>query len=64
VSAEVRSLWEVLAQETIGVFVRAALPGAVRVAKVHLEAGVDAELGVLRQLDALVPGQGSSQLLG
>jgi hypothetical protein len=36
----------------------------VRVAKVHLEAGVDAELGVLRQLDALIPGQGSPQLFG
>jgi hypothetical protein len=36
----------------------------MRIAEKHLEAGVDAELGVLRQLGALVPGQRSSQLLG
>jgi hypothetical protein len=36
----------------------------VRVAEIHLEAGVDAELGVLRQLGALVPGQGYPQLFG
>jgi hypothetical protein len=32
----------------ISVLVGAALPGAVRVREVHLEPGVDAELGVLR----------------
>src|SRR3954471_9672308 len=34
VHAEVGALWKVLAQQPVGVLVRAALPGAVRVAEV------------------------------
>ena len=36
VPAEVGPLGEVLSQQTIGVFVRAALPGALRIAEVDL----------------------------
>src|SRR6266511_4944469 len=39
VSAEVGALGAVLAEKAVGVFVAAALPGAVRVAEVDLEAG-------------------------
>jgi len=58
------ALGEVLAQQTVGVLVGATLPGAVRVAEVDRQAGVDAQLGVLGQLRALIPGQRSAQLVG
>ena len=64
VSAEVGALWEVLAQQAVGVLVGAALPGAVRIAEVDVDVGVDAELSVLGHLGALVPGQRSAELLG
>jgi hypothetical protein len=54
----------VLAEQSVGVFVRAALPGSVRVAKVDRQAGVDGQLGVLGHLGALVPGQRPAQLPG
>src|SRR3954470_11756732 len=63
VSAQVRALREVLPQQPIGVLVRPALPGAVRIAEVDLHASVDPQLRMLAQLRALIPGQGSSQLL-
>src|SRR4051795_11682069 len=56
VHAEVSALWEVLAQEPIGVLVRAALPGAVRVAEVDLKTGVDPQAGMLAHLRPLIPG--------
>src|SRR5512143_4328511 len=43
VSAQVGALGEVLAEQAVGVFVRAALLGAVRVAEVDGQPGVDAE---------------------
>src|SRR6266508_1894991 len=42
VSAEVGPSGEVLAEQAVGVFVAAALPGAVRIAEVDVEADVDA----------------------
>ncbi len=62
VSTKVCSLWKVLAEKTIGVFVAAALPRALRVAEIDVETGVDPELGMLGHLGALVPGQGSAQV--
>jgi hypothetical protein len=41
----------------VRVFVGAALPGAVGIGKVDLQLGVDAQLGVLGQFRAAVPGQ-------
>src|SRR5829696_5359272 len=64
VRAEVSALREVLAQQPVGVLVRAALPGAVRVAEVDLKTGVDPQAGVLAHLRPLIPGQRSSQLFG
>lgn len=54
---EVRSLGKVLAKQTIRVLVASALPGALWVAEVDVEACIDPELGVLCHLGALVPGQ-------
>src|SRR3954452_12150413 len=62
VHAEVGALWKVLAQQPVGVLVRAALPGAVRVAEVDLHASIDPQLRVLAQLRSLIPGQRASQL--
>src|SRR4051794_36667507 len=64
VHAEVGALREVLAQQPVGVLVRAALPGAVRVAEVDRHASLDPELGVLGHFRSLIPGQRSSQLFG
>src|SRR3954447_686749 len=47
VHAEVGALREVLSQQPVGVLVRAALPGAVRIAEVDLKTSVDAQLRVL-----------------
>jgi len=62
VPGEVGALGEVLAQQPVGVLVAAALPWAARVAEVDLQAGVDAQRGVLGHLAALVPGQRPPQL--
>src|SRR5215211_8242067 len=64
VRAEVSALGEVLAQQPVGVLVRAALPGAVRIAEVDLKTGVDPQAGVLAHLRPLIPGQRTSQLFG
>jgi hypothetical protein len=62
--AEIGSLGKVLAQQAVGVLVRAALPGAVRVTEVDLDPSGDPQMGVLCHLRALVPGQRLPQLLG
>ena len=64
VPGQVGAFRKVLPQQTVGVLVRAALPGAVRVAEVDRQPGVDAELCVLRHLRALVPCQGPAELRG
>src|SRR3954469_12926126 len=64
VHAEVGALWKVLAQQPIGVLVRAALPRTVGIAEVDRHACLDPELGVLGHLRSLIPGQRSSQLFG
>ena len=55
VSGQVGAFGEVLAKQSIGVLVCAALPRAVRVAEVDWQTGVDSELNVLSHLGALVP---------
>src|SRR5260370_18762402 len=64
VAAEVGALREVLAEQPVGVLVAAALPGAVGVAEVDVDAGVDPQLCMLGHLRALIPGQRPAQLLG
>jgi hypothetical protein len=53
VGGEVGALGQVLAKQAVGVLVAAALLGRVRIAEVHLDAGLDAELGVSGHLFAL-----------
>src|SRR5438105_15549730 len=60
---EVGAFGEVLAQQAVGVLVRPALPGAVRVGEVDRDAGLDPEHGVGGQFLSSVPGQRSAQLL-
>jgi len=50
VRAQVGALREVLAQQPVGVLVRAALPRAVRVAEVDRHARVDPQPGMLGHL--------------
>src|SRR5206468_12165552 len=64
VSREIGPFREVPPQQAVRVLVRAALPGAVRVAEVDLKSGVDPQLRVLGHLRSLVPGQRAAQLLG
>jgi hypothetical protein len=63
-SREVGSTWHVLAQQSVRVLVRAPLPGAVRVAEVDLDAGVDREVDVAVYLFALVPSKRLEEFLG
>src|SRR3954452_16919103 len=64
VHAEVGALGKVLAQQPVGVLVRATLPGAVGIADVDRHASLDPELGVLGHFRSLIPGQRLPQLLG
>ena len=54
VAGEVDAFREVLAQQPVAVLVGAALPWAVRIAEVHRQARLDAQLSVLGHLGALV----------
>ena len=47
---EVHSFREVLSQQTIGVLVRATLPGLLRITEVHLNVGRQAEALVIGHL--------------
>src|SRR4051812_16124421 len=64
VHAEVGALWKVLAQQPVGVLVRATLPWAMGIAEVDRHASLDPELGVLGHFRSLIPRQRLSQLLG
>src|SRR5215211_4694575 len=57
VHAEVSALRKGLAQQPVGVLVRAPLPGAVGIAEVDAQPGVDPQAGVLAHLCPLIPGQ-------
>lgn len=59
-------LWARSSGRVLGgcILVRASLPGAVGIAEVDGQSGVDAQLGVLGHLGSLVPGQRTSQLFG
>src|SRR5262249_9527720 len=64
VPVQVGALREVLAQESVGVLVRSALPRAVRVTEVDRQPSIDAELRVLSHLGPLVPGERPTELFG
>ena len=54
---EVGSFREVLAQQTVGVLVRAALPGAMGIAEVDVDVDCQRQSPVVRKLLAAVPGE-------
>src|SRR5215208_7729412 len=62
VHREVGALGEVLTQQSVGVLVAAALPGAGRVAEVDRDVGGHAERAVGGHLRPLVPGQRAPQV--
>ena len=55
--------WKILAQRSVGVLVGAALPWAVRIAEIDLDASVDLQACVLSHLSSLIPSQRPTQLL-
>jgi hypothetical protein len=57
VDGELGAFGEVLAQQPVGVLVRGPVPWRVGVGEVDRDVGLDADLGVLGELLALVPGQ-------
>ncbi|CAA0096447.1 Uncharacterised protein [Starkeya nomas] len=57
VPAEISPFREVLPQKAVGVFVRAALPRALRIAEVDFQSALDAKPCVLSHLGSLTPGQ-------
>src|SRR5215475_4527524 len=61
--AEIGAFWKILAQQSVGVLVRAALPWAVRIAEIDLNASVDLQACVLSHLSSLIPSQRPTQLL-
>ena len=48
---------KVLSEETIGVFIRTALPRALRIAKINVDVGRQRKLSMIRKFLATVPGQ-------
>src|SRR5437899_11899749 len=51
---EVRSLWQILTQQAIGVFVAATLPGTVRMSEVDFDAGFFSQFRMLCHFAPLV----------
>jgi len=62
--AQIHALWQVLADEPVGVFIRSAWPRAVRVAEEDVHVQVGAELFLHRHFRALVVRHGLAQALG
>ena len=61
---EIDAVGQVLAQEPVGVFVGAALPGAVRIAEVDFDIGRQGEASVVSKFFAAVPGQRPAEVSG
>ena len=57
VSTQVGTFWEVLPQQAIGVFGRAALSRALRIAEVNMQPGIEVQPGMLGHLSALIPSE-------
>lgn len=61
VHRQVRALGQVLSEQAVGVFVAAALPGAVRVGEVDRHTGTQGQHVVIAHLLALIVGQRLAQ---
>jgi hypothetical protein len=57
VHRQISALRKVLSQQTIGVFIRPALPRALRIAEVNIDVGRQRKLSMIRKFLAPVPGQ-------
>src|SRR6202140_970887 len=55
---QVGALLKVLSQQTIGVLIRAALPRALRIAKINVDVGRQRKATMIRKFLAPIPGQG------
>ena len=64
VPRQVRALGQELANQVVGVFIGAALPRAVRIAEIHRNAGIGAELLVMGHRRAPVISQALMHRLG
>src|SRR5712675_1324135 len=62
VHRQVGALRKVLSQQAVGVLVRAALPRALRIAKINVDVGRQRETTMIRKFLSSVPGQGLIQL--
>jgi len=54
---QTHSLWEVLTEQAVGIFVGATLPGTLWVTEVNLDIRVQGEAFVICQLFATVPSE-------
>ena len=64
VSGKVGSLGEVLPDEAVGIFVAAALPGAIGIGEEDLNSGVVGQLGMSGHFSAAIIGEGFAEGLG
>ena len=64
VDGQISFLREVLSQQTVGVFVGAALPGALRITEVDVDLGGDGEVFCDWPAQTSIPGQGASERRG
>ena len=55
---EVMLLWKILSEQTIRVFIGAALPGSIRMSKVEFELEQFSDLFVISKLFAVIGSQG------
>jgi len=60
---QIRAFWEVLSQESVGIFICAALPRRMWVAQEDVDVGSQVECLVPGHLCSTVPGQRTIQLL-
>jgi len=63
VPRQISALGKVLAKQAVCILIGRALPGTAWIAKVDRQAGVNAQLDMLRHLSALIPCQGAKHLL-
>jgi hypothetical protein len=63
VHRQVGALRKVLSQQAVGVFVRSALPRALRIAKINVDVGRQRKATMIRKFLSPVLGQGFIQLL-
>ena len=54
---QIHSLWEVLPEQAVGVFVGATLPGTLWITEVDLDIRIQGEAFVICHLFATIPGE-------